>query len=115
MGNTGTTRTLLQLALTCAERGDANGAATLLNAALELPHDAPDPIPHAETFAAFGRRIGKSASTIRALAKRVGLATLGNGRGKRLIVAEALAKLDALRVSSAEEAGARRGALRANR
>ncbi|HEX4517731.1 MAG TPA: hypothetical protein VH054_29510 [Polyangiaceae bacterium] len=82
------------MALARAERGDANGAATLLRAALELPDEQRVvALPHAESFARFGARIGLSARSVRALVKRFDLPTLGHGRGKRVIVAEALAAL----------------------
>lgn len=105
-------RTLLRLALAACDRGDAVGARPLVAAVLDMaetPNSAPD-APHAESYGAFGRRVGKSARTVREMVRDGRIpreSVVGSGRGRRVLVAAALAALRAPEAStSGEDAGA---------
>lgn len=103
-------RSLLRCAVEACERGDAGRAGSLVREALDRL-DAPEPLPAAESYADFARRVGKSPRVVRAMVadgRIPSLAVVGSGRGRRVLVREAL---DALRdptrsMSDAERAGA---------
>jgi hypothetical protein len=104
-------RTLLRLALAACDRGDVLGARPLVAAVLDMPEEPESAggVPHAESYSAFGQRIGVSARTVRAMVRDGRIApesVIGTGRGRRVLVAEALSALRAP-LSSVESDGAR--------
>jgi hypothetical protein len=101
----------LRFAIAALDRGDALGARPLVVAVLDLPNASePCDVAHAETYAAFGRRVGASARTVRQMVRDGRIpssAVIGQGRGRRVLVADALAGIkNPPPAATTEEAGA---------
>lgn len=114
-------RSLLRLALAACDRGDAHAAGVLVREAMAAEPDEPSGVrPDAESYATFGRRVGASARTVRAMVADGRIpraAVVGIGSGRRVLVTEALASLRRSGPTSSAEADgasyiARRGSLR---
>lgn len=89
--------TLMRMALRLCERGDAEGAAEALRGVLAM-RAAPTPTttppgPQAETFKAFAARIGATPRHVRNLDARGRIVCIGEGRGRRVLVAESVTLL----------------------
>ncbi len=113
---------LAKLALRAAERGDAEGAAEGLRAlvaTLAEPARSPAPsssAPVAVDVPAFAKLVGYTTKHVRALADAGKLATIGAGRGRRILVAESLDRLRStarsIEAEAREDIRARRRRLR---
>jgi excisionase family DNA binding protein len=102
-------RVLLKLAIAACERGDALGALPLLVAFRDTPDEQREPSGSdvfAESYVAFGRRLGVSARTIRTWVRDGRIpssAVIGEGRGRRIVVALALVALRPSVTKTSEE------------
>ena len=104
---------LLKFALRAVERGDAEGGAEALRAVIAIHHDqAPTPAkaqvvgPHALKTAKFAALIDATPRHVRNLIASGVLKTIGQGKGKRILVAESMAALSERETSSLEDEGA---------
>jgi hypothetical protein len=109
---------LAKLALAALDRGEVESAKEILGVVVLLPQVAPVATASSAACAVSikdaATALGFCAKHVRKLADRGEIPSIGKGRGRRILINEAIAKLRDANVDDAEQSG-RRYAARRNR